>query len=445
MFARTHVLPLDAVPFRPRLAGGVRRRGAGGRVGPGCRRRGGFPSAGGRFRLGDHHPAVPEHQRRPGRRLGRSRHRRDARRRSRGAPVAVAETLAGARRPSAARRSGPAHRRASGREDRARGVRHDGGRNDVRSVRRSGRVERPSDPRRRVAGAARAVTGSRWSVCAGGVRRRVGKRRVRDGPRDHPRAASAARTGGHRPRRGGPRHHAGDSSRWSAATRRATRRARLPHRAAGDRLHSAGAGRRRAGPRSDRGLGAVRSGHPVRRRALLERRSGPHHRQRDEARQLQHVRQRDLLGGARHLLRPAERLQLHHQRAGRAVRRHHHERADPQPRLERGVGRPGRPLRAGLDPRDGHSLQVAALPDRSVADLGHQLPTQRRLDQRAVVPDTDSGRALLPGHVPVLLGRHSRRRRGAPVRHAARAQAVCHLRRDDRRQCHTPVVERSER
>ena len=102
-----------------------------------------------------------------------------------------------------------------------------------------------------------------------------------------------------------------------------------------------------------------------------------------------------------HLLRPPERLQLHHQRARGAVRRHHHQRADPQPGLERGVGRAGRPLRAGLDAGDGDSLQVAPLPDRSVADLGHQLPAQRGFHERNVLPDADPRRARIPGDVPL--------------------------------------------
>ena len=150
----------------------------------------------------------------------------------------------------------------------------------------------------------------------------AGSAGVRHGRGDHPRSPAPDRAGGHPARRRRPRHHARDSSRRSAAARRPARRAHLFHGAAGDRLHPAGAGRRGAGAGSDRGLGAVRPGHVLRRSALLEHRAGPDHRQRDEAGQLQHVRQRDLLGGARHLLRPPQRLQLHHQRARGAVRRH---------------------------------------------------------------------------------------------------------------------------
>ena len=471
------------MPFGCRLAGGVRRRVRDGPGGAGGRRRGHAPASAG-IRVARHfrHPrrGVPQHQRRPGRRLDRQGHRRDPRCRPRPPRRPLAASLAGARRLPAARRPDTAHGRAARRGDRARGACRDAGRDDVRSVRAPGRTDRPSGPRRRAARAAGNARAGRpgrgrepsdshpWSAdepccgCGGGerrgqgiagrrngrahrVRRFHGKRRIRNAADDHPWSAAADRTGGHQSRRGGPRHAARDSSRRSVAARRTARRARLFHRAARHRLHPAGAGRRGAGTGSDRGLGDVRPRYLLRRRALLEHRPRAHRRQRDETRQLQHVRQRDLLGGARHLLRPAERLQLHHQRARRAVRRHDHERADAQPRLERGVGRADRPLRAGLDPGDGDSLQVAPLPDRPLSDLGHQLPAQRRFHERNVLPDADPGRARVPGHVPVLVRADAGGRRGAGVRHPARGQALRHLRRDHGPERHAPAFERPRR
>ena len=103
--------------------------------------------------------------------------------------------------------------------------------------------------------------------------------------------------------------------------------------------------------------------------------------------------------------------------------------------------------RPGLDDRDGHPVQVAALSGQRRAGLGHQLPARRAVEERVVVPDADAGglgasaASYKASPCATLVGLET----PAPVAEP-RAQAVRRSRRvDDRQRRVPPAVERRRR
>ncbi len=71
-------------------------------------------------------------------------------------------------------------------------------------------------------------------------------------------------------------------------------------------------------------------------------------------------------------------------------------------------------LRRRLDDRDGHPVQVAALPPGQRPDLGHQPAARRPLEERVVVPRAGAARPHdVPRHAQGVVGGHAHRPAGA--------------------------------
>ena len=124
--------------------------------------------------------------------------------------------------------------------------------------------------------------------------------------------------------------------------RRPARRGRLPSRRRRSAASSSRSRTRASRHREDRGLGLLRRQEHLRLRALLGQPARADGRQRDAARQQQHLPERELHGRLRHLPRPAQRLLLPDQPARRAARRLVTDEGSHQRRLEHGLGRAGR-------------------------------------------------------------------------------------------------------
>ena len=235
---------------------------------------------------------------------------------------------------------------------------------------------------------------------------------------------------GNRPRRLRS-HHPGHADRRADAHRRRPERSRLRARQADVGLHPERSGRGRAGHRAHRGLAALRRRQRLRGRPLLGDPAGPHHRQRDAARQHPHRARRQLRLVARHVLRPPQRGPLRGVGGGRPARRAAHQRVAAEPGLEPGVRRLGRPHRGRLGDGGGPALQVAALPRRGSADLGLPGAARQPLEERVVLPDAAVRRTGAARPLPRVAGRHPGRDRSPAGVAAVRGQAVRHRRPDD--------------
>ncbi len=246
-----------------------------------------------------------------------------------------------------------------------------------------------------------------------------------EGTRRHRRPAGARAPRGHRQGRGRAGHGASDANHRDAGPRRKARRRRLCPRPADERLRSAGAAGGRARDGEDRGLGVLRRRERLRERPLLGQPPGENGHQRDEARQLQHLPERERHPGVRYVLRPPQRILLPDESprsspgpggGGRGT--------DQQPGLEHRLEREGVGLRSGLDGRDRHPLQVAALPRGSGSDLELQPETFHPLEERGDVPLSGLGLSPLPRHLQVLGSRDPRRDRDSRRLQEPRGQTL---------------------
>ena len=111
--------------------------------------------------------------------------------------------------------------------------------------------------------------------------------------------------------------------------------------------------------------------------------------------------------------------------ARRPHRRPDHQRAAVQHRLEPVWERQGRAVRGRLDGRDGHSVQVAALPARAARSLGLQRAPRQPVEERVVVPDARCPtRSGSDGDLPDVARGDARGPRGAAALAQPRDQAV---------------------
>ena len=183
----------------------------------------------------------------------------------------------------------------------------------------------------------------------------------------------------------------------------------LRPRGAVRRLHPAGPRRGGAGNGGDRRLDLLRR--------RVDLRGGPRlrvgsrvavDRQRDAARLVPAHQQRRVHRRVRHLLRPPQRLRLPGQSHRGVQRSADHRRRRSESRLESRLGRAHRPLRRRLDRRDGDPVQVAPLPARGRATVGHPVGPGHPVELRGGVSDggADLGRA---GTVPRVGGRDPHR------------------------------------
>ena len=222
-------------------------------------------------------------------------------------------------RPASASGGSSGRRRGARRRDRSSRRGRSGARNPIRLARDPRPDRRASDPR---AGCPRRRCGN----APGAIRthpREAPRRRPRAWPASRPRApppdSSTDRRRRSRPTssavtsRGTPRSGPSSCPRRIRLGRTA-RRARLLHGAGHHRLHSAGAGRRRARHREDRGVDPVRRGQHLRcgpRMGLGA--AEPMGGQRDAPRHAAAPPERHLRRHPRHLLRPPERGGVLHQ------------------------------------------------------------------------------------------------------------------------------------
>ena len=164
--------------------------------------------------------------------------------------------------------------------------------------------------------------------------------------------------------------------------------------------------------------------------------------QRHAPRQHEPPAERQLRRVPGHLSRPPQRLSVLRVAGRRHVRRRDRQRADQQRRLEHDLGREGHAFAGGLDRRDRDSVQVAALPARPRADLGHQPAADDPRQERVRLRRADQARMGRRRVLPRVGGRHARRPRGAHGRQEPGDQAVRRVAADDRPAC---SARRSER
>ena len=242
----------------------------------------------------------------------------------------------------------------------------------------------------------------------------------------HRRSARARPARRDDPRRGGPRDRPRGAARRGDPARRRARRAGLRGGPGHHRLHPAAPGPRRARHRADGGVDPVRRDERLRLRAGLGFGARePVGGERDAPRHQPVAAERHVHGLLRHLLRPAQRLQLLHQPARGAIRLAVHQRGQPEQRLEPGLGRAHGPFRRRLDGGDGDPVQDAALPVGAAAHLGHPAPARHPPQERVGLPDAAAHlgrrRQRRRRHLSSVGGRirssvSSRRRRAATSR-----------------------------